>query len=485
MTADQLGAFDVIVSNWNNFNEPELQWSDACRKAFLDFVRNGKGHVTIHAGGSSFAQWKEYHDIAACWVPQTGHGRLHDFAVKPTNIAHPITQGVQAFQTRDELWHKAYFPPQSTMLMIAFSSKDQGGSGEDEPVLATNRFGRGRCVNFMLGHDGIAMRNHGFDTLLLRSVEWAARGSTEITSTIENVPAGVRYFQKTDHSVALISNGKVVWQFNYDKKQTKPYFHPVSLTDGTRLTWEAPPDHPWHYGLWFSWKFINGVNYWEEDAKTGKAAGITEWDMVRIHTHADGSAEITLDVSYHEPDKPNVLTEKRSVAISAPDDSGSYTMDWTTVFTAAAEKVELNRTPLPDQEGGRSWGGYAGLSFRGRKGAQEVLFTTTKGPATLTDGRFRGKDVACEYSGIVNDKVFGVAILDHPDNLNCPTPWYLIHDKTMDFFSPAVICYAPHTMSQGETLTLKYRISIHPGRWDSIDLKKEHERFASHGLLKK
>ena len=286
-------------------------------------------------------------------------------------------------------------------------------------------------------------------------------------------------WRHNDSSLALVNNNKIVWQFNFDEKQSKPYFHPISLTDGTELTWLRPPDHPWHYGLWFSWKFIDGVNYWEEDSNTGKAAGTTEWDNVKVQTHFDGSADITMDLSYHEPNKPTVLSEKRTVVISTPDDSGGYIMDWTSVFTCVSEKLELNRTPLPGEKDGQSWGGYAGLSLRIRKSVQDAQFTGTKGPVTLKDGRFRGNDVAMEYSGIVNDKIFGVAMFDHPDNLNSPTPWYLIDTETMDFFTPAVICYAPHIMSKGETLTLKYRIIIHSGRFDSNELKEKYKLFVA------
>jgi len=477
MTAERLGEYDVIVSNWNNFGQSGLDWSEGCREAFLAFVRQGKGHVMVHAGGSSFSDWQAYHKVAAGWGAQTGHGSLHEFVVKPTGRAHAITQGVEAFGTRDELWHNTWFPAESRVLMSAFSSKAQGGSGRDEPVLAVNRFGEGRCVNLLLGHDVTAMRNHGFDMVLLRSVEWAARGCVAGTAKIEHEAAGARYFQKTDSSVALIGDGRTLWRFNYAAEQTKPYFHPVALADGTVLTWERPGDHPWHYGLWFSWKHINGVNYWEEDRKTGQVAGVTEWEPVRVQTHADGSAELELDVSYHEPDKANVLTEKRRIVVCAPDESGSYSMDWTSRFTAAAE-VELNRTPLPGEEGGSSWGGYAGLSFRACKGVKEAVFTSATGPVALRGGKYRGRDVACEYSGVLAGKAFGVAILDHPDNLNASTPWYLIHDERMDFFSPAVICYGPHRMVQGETFTLRYRLIVHGGRWDAGGLREAYERFA-------
>ncbi|MHC4737466.1 MAG: DUF6807 family protein, partial [Planctomycetota bacterium] len=64
------------------------------------------------------------------------------------------------------------------------------------------------------------------------------------------------HWRHNDSSLALVKNNKVVWQFNFDEKQRKPYFHPLSLTEGTELTWLRPPDHIWHRALWFSWKYI-------------------------------------------------------------------------------------------------------------------------------------------------------------------------------------------------------------------------------------
>jgi hypothetical protein len=358
--------------------------------------------------------------------------------------------------------------------MTAFSSKDKGGSGKDEPVLTVNRFGKGRCVNLMLGHNAQSMKSLGFAALLSRSVEWAATDSGKITSAKDTLS-----FQKTDSSIALMKNDKVVWQFNYGKNQTKPYFHTLSLSDGPVLTWIAPPDHIWHYGLWFSWKFINGVNYWEENRQTGKAAGTTEWENVEFHTYPERTAHITMDLTYHEPGKPVVLSEKRTLTISVPDDSDAYTIDWRSTFTAVADKVELNRTPLPWEKNGRSWGGYAGLSFRACKDVKDVQFMGTFGDLVLNDGKFRYKDVAVEYSGLINDKVFGIAILDHPENLNTPSPWYLIDGGPMSFFSPAVLCYGPHVMNKGETFELNYRICIHPDRWEAKELMRQYQMFTS------
>ena len=59
-----------------------------------------------------------------------------------------------------------------------------------------------------------------------------------------------------------MNNSDIIWQYNFNNRFGKPYFHPVRVKNST-LTCVSPPDHPWHLGLWFSWKYINGVNYWE------------------------------------------------------------------------------------------------------------------------------------------------------------------------------------------------------------------------------
>jgi hypothetical protein len=48
----------------------------------------------------------------------------------------------------------------------------------------------------------------------------------------------------------------------------------------------------------------------------------------------------------------------------------------------------------------------------------------------------------------------------------------------MSFFSPAVICYEPITLEPGQSVVLRYRVFVHPGRWDAGRLRAESERFS-------
>jgi hypothetical protein len=283
-------------------------------------------------------------------------------------------------------------------------------------------------------------------------------------------------WRRKDSSLALLNRGKVVWQLNFDKKEGKPYFHPVGLADGTELTWLRPVDHRWHRALWFSWKFINGVNYWEEDPKTGLSPGRTEVVEVKVVPRDNWSAHIVMTLGYHPAGKSTVLTEMRVITVSAPDVNGRYRIDWYSMFTTGEKDVLLSRTPIPGEEGGKGWGGYAGLSIRMAKATRGFQFVDSQGQK---DKQIHGKKARwVDFSGELPDgKEAGIAIFDHPDNLRHPSPWYV--EKGMPYFSPAVLFDKPYTIAARANLQLRYRILIHPDRADKEALEVEWKAFGN------
>jgi hypothetical protein len=304
-------------------------------------------------------------------------------------------------------------------------------------------------------------------------------------------------WEREPSSFALLADGKTVWRFRYGSEVPKPMFHPLALVDGTVLTWDSPPDHPWHHALWFSWKYLNHVDYWDADpkeprragakpaaAKSQEPAGINDWSDVRVTPRRDFGARIALDLSYHEQDRPPVLREHREVEISAPDAAGEYHMDWTMTFTAGDQDVFLDRTPVPGDKGGVPYGGYAGLSIRFAKDFTDARTVTTNPPdgAEQRVGLFcESGAVGADMNGVVSGRDAGVAFLDHPENLNAPTPWYLIvqpkNAEPFLFEEAALIYYKPYVLKAGQSFTLRYRTVVHRGRWDSARLKDAQSQY--------
>jgi len=281
-------------------------------------------------------------------------------------------------------------------------------------------------------------------------------------------------WQETPHSLALVRGAQVVWQFNYKPEEGKPYFHPVTIDGGPPVTNLRPADHYWHRALWFSWKSINGLVYWEEDPKTGKSPGETEVVAVKATPRQDYSARFELALHYHPPGQPPVLTEQRTVTVSAPTPTGAYHIDWLSTFTAGDAAVLLDRTPIAGEPNGVSWGGYAGLSLRLAPELRPWQFSDSDGAVKEVTKQARW----IAFSGPAqNGGAAAIIVLEHPRSFRHPTAWYLI--QGMPYFSPAILYRSPHTLPANQSLTLQYRIMFQPTAVDREAVEREWQAFST------
>jgi len=275
------------------------------------------------------------------------------------------------------------------------------------------------------------------------------------------------YHWKNDPtSLALIKSNPgsqdfVLWQLNMDPK-LKPFFHPVCSPDGTLLTAEAPADHPWHLGLWFCWKYINKLNYWEFTGDTKKAIseGRTDVKDTKIKLKKNGQATIDMQIQYHPWEKPGepVMKEFRTIFVSAPAKDGSYFIEYDMRFSAIVDVV-LDRTPVQKNADGVTWGGYAGLSMRfDQKLANPRYFSETRDSVINGEGN---PYVAANLT-TPGGKIVQTVIFDHPENPRYPSGWYTINRPANRFwfFSPALLYQSALELKAGEQMRLRYKILI-------------------------
>ncbi len=314
--------------------------------------------------------------------------------------------------------------------------------------------------------------------ILLAAPSFAAISLAAAAEDDINVAGPVLNWQMEKDAVALLKDGKPVWRFNYSPSLSKPFFHPVALPGGSDLTWLSPPDHPWHLALFFSWKYLNHVNYWEETG--GVASGATKWSNVKVETHTDFGAAIAMELQYHpQGTTEDVLTERRTIRISAPGPDGSYFMDWRQQFTAGKEDVLMDRTPPDTRPDGNARGGYAGLSIRLAKDLANPKIAATSDIGSLQNNRYGFAATAAEFSGEIDGAAVGIAFLEHPGNPRSPGRWYGIMDKAAPFWflNASLLQLEPYTLPASRTMILRYRVVIHPGRWEGSRLEKERARY--------
>jgi len=299
-----------------------------------------------------------------------------------------------------------------------------------------------------------------------------------------NTPATATPTWKADgnHSIELSDEQHVIIRFLVNPAPRDPHFEILAMPDGRNTVWVAPPDHVWHYGVWFSWKFINRVNFWETNPQTGKQQGLNRIEDVAIVSLPDGdSATIRYrELAFPDPDGPAVLEDSVEIEIHRPSGTRGPQVTWR-VTTTALVGVTLDRTPIADQPNGRDWGGYAGFSWRGARDFTDVRFTDGEGREEMDIHGQAARWV--NATGTLHDKPAGLLLINHPKNPRHPTTWYITNQPKHPFWfaNPAFLFPEPITLAKGASLRHSYRIILHDGSWDQARIRWSAEKFANGG----
>lgn len=241
----------------------------------------------------------------------------------------------------------------------------------------------------------------------------------------------------------------------------KPVIHPLIGPGGASLTqlgW--PPDaegRTHQHGLWLGHPDVNGANFWS-DRGDGRFvhAGFEAVD--------DGGASGGFTVLLRwVAGGAELLAERRSVRFWLLPE-GEALVDLTTSLRAVGGPVRLGRAPF----------GLLGLrvprSFWPDRGGRIL---TSAGAAGELDAQHR-RARWCDYSGPVEqDRLAGVAILDHDANAEHPTYWHVREDGWMS----AALTFARELVIGEEPLELRYRLVLHAGGPDEARLDALHERL--------
>jgi type 1 glutamine amidotransferase len=164
-------SYDLIVLNYDNWQTPSL--GAAAREQLLRAVRGGKGLVVVHFANGAWLDWPDYRRLARrTWIEGTsGHDPYGAFRVRIAEPQHPVTRGLEEWETTDELYFKQQGDLPAQPLITARSKV----TGQDEPLAFVYEEGGGRVFQLLLGHDAASIRNPGTAALLRRGAAWVAR----------------------------------------------------------------------------------------------------------------------------------------------------------------------------------------------------------------------------------------------------------------------------------------------------------------------
>lgn len=274
--------------------------------------------------------------------------------------------------------------------------------------------------------------------------------------------------QHTDTAVTL--DDRVTYEWGARKR---PFVHPLRTPAGHCLTRNAPDDHPWHHGLWFTIKFVNGENFWEEYDAYGV---LRHRDAVWV-TEVGDRVAVTGDLDWIRPDRETVAVQEQRTFTYTPLDDRAYALDLRTTLTATTDVV-YDRTPFT------TWGGYGGLALRGRGDWHDTELL-------LDDGVVRERALGersrwCALQGPMGDgdDPVGVALFSTPGNPRHPVPWYgstraatYGDEGWSNFLNAAFLWDEPLAMAAGEPLDLAHRVVVFDGTWSAEQVQVAYDAY--------
>lgn len=196
--------YDVVIQTCNDLGGHGAPWPAPARTAFEAFVREGGGVFVLHGGNNAFADWAAYNQmIGLGWrkkeygwalrvradetlerIPPgqgagTSHGARTDRVVHRLG-EHPIHAGLpRCWQTPlIEVYTYARGPAENLTVL---SWAEDPATRERWPLEWVVQYGQGRVYTSTFGHvwrdetDPVDMRCAGFQTLLVRALQWLAK----------------------------------------------------------------------------------------------------------------------------------------------------------------------------------------------------------------------------------------------------------------------------------------------------------------------
>ncbi len=255
----------------------------------------------------------------------------------------------------------------------------------------------------------------------------------------------------------------------------KPYYHPLIGPTGLPMTRAYPmagvpgekTDHPHQRSLWFAHGSVNGVDFWSEARGHGS---IRETSRPVVQGGPDFGILRTTD-DWLAADGKKVCEDERTVRISGRP--GPRIIDFDVALKASEGPVTFGDT----KEGMFGLRVATSMDVAGRRGGKIV---NAEG---LTDGAAWGKASPwVDYSGPVEGKTVGIAILNHPESFRYPTTW---HVRDYGLFAANPFGWKDfgragsggYILPQGRSIRFRYRVILHEGDAEAAGLPEAFEVY--------
>jgi hypothetical protein len=255
--------------------------------------------------------------------------------------------------------------------------------------------------------------------------------------------------QEENGQLIIRIGGQEYTRYQFGPPRWKPFLYPLRAVNGLSLLADAPTDHRHHHGIWVGHGRVDETDFWLERYTSGKIVHTRFGEIV----NGKQKGSFTAHNDWVAPDGTVLLTDTRTFTFYA-DPTEARSVDFEILLRPPTEKPV---TLYPTNEAGLPHVRVA-----------EGLTVKTGGTLTNAEGKkneretYKQRSAWVDCSGKLGRITCGIALFNHPNNPEHPTPWF-----TRDYgpFSPNYGLFQedPIVITPDEPLNLKYRIYSHTG----------------------
>jgi hypothetical protein len=239
----------------------------------------------------------------------------------------------------------------------------------------------------------------------------------------------------------------------------RPYLHPVYDAAGKHvLTQDRPDDHHWQHGIFTGFHQVNGFNYWKEDQGRQRLVRISD-----LRASDDRVSWKSL-IELVDPQGSVVLEEENSITIHAPESTSAYLIDFSLLLRAKEKDVQFGKFFV------------GGLSVRMPWDKSNPRQTHLNSNDLLGRAGEQKRASWCTVERPFGDETLGIAIFDHPTNINHPPAWRV---DEQGLINPNISGLADWSLSSVQSRQFHYRMLIYRGAANKEQLEARFREFSS------
>jgi len=241
---------------------------------------------------------------------------------------------------------------------------------------------------------------------------------------------------------------------------SRPNFFPVYSPSGRPVTTNCAYRYNHHRSIFIGHGKVNGVNFFHDNNPTRPNLGDIAFEGAEAETTGTAVSLRTRN-GWATKAGERVLTERREIAWTPGDQA--HVLDVSSALTPCAGDVTFEKETHA----------YFGIRVADTIDVEDGGRVVNSNGQENEEGAMNQLADWVDYSGVVAGGPVGVTLMSHPSNP--PSPYFVRNYGT---FLSNFTLRGPYVLKAGETLTQRFRVLIHEGRAEDVDIAGYYEEFA-------